>query len=257
MAEAAAAARPRESTPATGRPGASRAEPTIPEAASRPGAAQPPAVSVGADAASRPAEPPPAAVPSVPADPAPGGAVPTSLAAAAPAEGAHRGAPLPAESAAPGNPAGTAARPGVPAVPPQVAAAAGDALAMRIARALQDGNRTVTVALHPDELGRVEVRMAFRDGTVGVQMTLDRPATYDAFIRDRATLEQQMAQAGIDLGAGGLDLRFGGRQNAQPDGQAPGSGTASGQDAPKAEAASAGTARRPAGPGDSLVDILA
>jgi hypothetical protein len=47
-------------------------------------------------------------------------------------------------------------------------------------------------------------------------MTLDKPETFEAFSRNRAGLEQQLAQAGINLGDGGLDLRLG-QQGGQPE----------------------------------------
>ncbi len=99
---------------------------------------------------------------------------------------------------------------------PRVAGEAGEPVAMRIARAARDGDETVTLELHPAELGRVEVRLSFHADGVGVQMTLDRPETFEAFSRNRAGLEQQLAQSGIDLGGGGLDLRLG-QQGGQPD----------------------------------------
>jgi flagellar hook-length control protein FliK len=82
-------------------------------------------------------------------------------------------------------------------------------LAVRIGRAIQNGQSTVSVELQPAELGRVEVHLSFHSSGVGVQITIDRRETFDAFTRDRAGLEQQLSQAGIDLGGGGLDLRHG------------------------------------------------
>jgi flagellar hook-length control protein FliK len=82
-------------------------------------------------------------------------------------------------------------------------------LAVRVGRAVQDGTSTLSVELHPAELGKVEVRLSFHPDGVGVQMTVDRRETFDAFTRDRVALEKQFSQAGIDLGSNGLDLRFG------------------------------------------------
>jgi len=91
------------------------------------------------------------------------------------------------------------------------------ALAVRISTAVQDGHQTLSIELNPADLGRVEVRLSFHPDGVGVQMTIDKKETFDAFTRDRASLEQQFSQAGIDLGGGGLNLRFG-----QQTGQSPG-----------------------------------
>ncbi len=82
-------------------------------------------------------------------------------------------------------------------------------LAMHVAQALMDGDKTITVELHPAELGRVEIHFSFHSDGMNVRMTLDRPETFEAFSHDRGGLEQQLAQAGVDLGGGGLDLRLG------------------------------------------------
>jgi flagellar hook-length control protein FliK len=126
------------------------------------------------------------------------------------------------------------------------------AMGLRIARAMHDGNHTFSIELHPAELGRVDVRLSFHAEGVGVQMTVDRQETYAAFHRDRAALEQQLAQAGINLGSGGLDLRYG-AQSRQPLPQ---------QAAPTFRAAAsadalAGAAQSYATSSDSLVDIMA
>ena len=88
-------------------------------------------------------------------------------------------------------------------------------LALRIARAAQDGDKVLTVELHPADLGRVDVRLSFHADGMGVQMTIHRADTFDAFTRNRPGLEQQLAQAGINLGSGGLDLRAGQQQSGQ------------------------------------------
>lgn len=125
-------------------------------------------------------------------------------------------------------------------------------VALRIARAVHDGTPTMSVELHPAELGRIEVRLSFRDSGVGVQMTLDRPDTYAAFNRDRASLEQQLLQAGVDLSGGGLDLRYG-QQSHQPPPQ-PGTtvfrGTVGAGTAPREPETQANVAS------NSLVDII-
>jgi flagellar hook-length control protein FliK len=99
---------------------------------------------------------------------------------------------------------------------PAALAEARDTVALRVAHAAQDGVPTVSIDLHPAELGHVGIELSFHDGGVSVQMTLARHETYEAFSRDRVALEQQLAQAGLSLGSGGLDLRFGQKQDQQP-----------------------------------------
>jgi flagellar hook-length control protein FliK len=124
------------------------------------------------------------------------------------APAAQASAPAPASQALPD------------ATPPFAGAAAlaeaRDTVALRVAHAAQDGVQTISIDLHPAELGHVGIELSFHDGGVSVQMTLARHETYEAFSRDRVALEQQLAQAGLSLGSGGLDLRFGQKQDQQP-----------------------------------------
>jgi hypothetical protein len=87
-------------------------------------------------------------------------------------------------------------------------AEANRAVALRVSRAIRSGQDTLTIELHPAELGHVAVRIAFHGNGVDVRMVVSRQETFQAFTQDRAALEQQFSQAGIDLGAGGLDLRY-------------------------------------------------
>jgi hypothetical protein len=130
---------------------------------------------------------------------------------------------------------------------------AGETVALRIGRAVQDGTRMLTMELHPAELGRVEVRLSFHDGGIGVQMTLDRPETYDAFARDRGVMERQLADAGINLMTGGLDLRFG----QQPGHPAPQPGGAAARIALPTSATSPHVQPPSAAMYDGLINILA
>jgi flagellar hook-length control protein FliK len=87
-------------------------------------------------------------------------------------------------------------------------AGANRAVALRISRAIASGEDTLTIDLHPAELGHVAVKLAFHGNSVDVQMVVGRQETFQAFNQDRAALEQQFSQAGINLGSGGLDLRY-------------------------------------------------
>jgi flagellar hook-length control protein FliK len=93
--------------------------------------------------------------------------------------------------------------------PGNVGTGAGPQVAMHVAQALHDGTSTVTVDLHPAELGRVQVQIGFHADGLNLRLTIDRPETFDALSLDRSGLEQQLAGAGVDLSGGGLDLRLG------------------------------------------------
>ena len=115
----------------------------------------------------------------------------------------------------------------IPAAPASAGGAmaeANRAVALRVSRAIRSGEDTLTIELHPAELGHVAVRIAFHGSGVDVQMVVGRQETFQAFSQDRAALEQQFSQAGIDLGAGGLDLRYSQTPTQEPK-QAWGSGS--------------------------------
>jgi flagellar hook-length control protein FliK len=112
--------------------------------------------------------------------------------------------------------------PSQPAAPQSAAAGspewaeAREMVSIRTAHAVQDGVQNVSIDLHPAELGHVGIELSFHAGGVSVQMTLSRQDAYEAFSRDRAALEQQLAQTGINLGSGGLDLRFDQKRDQPP-----------------------------------------
>jgi flagellar hook-length control protein FliK len=128
---------------------------------------------------------------------------------------------------------------------------AGEQVAIHIAKALQDGSKTITVELHPAELGRVEIRLSFQSDGLSVQMTVDRQETFDSFSRDRGGLEQQLGQAGVDLGSGGLDLRLG-QQSDQSNSDTSGGSPRSASAVPTTQVPTP-----TAWVGNGLVDILA
>ncbi len=150
-----------------------------------------------------------------------------------------------------------AAPPSTPAIAsaaslaPGSPADAGAQVTVHVAQALASGGKTMTVELHPAELGRVEIRFSFHPEGLTVRMTLDRPETFAAFSRDRAGLEQQLAQAGVDLAGGGLDLRLG-QQSDQSNGY-------SAESTPRVKLASSTPATAPASSRvrNGLIDILA
>ena len=135
----------------------------------------------------------------------------------------------------------------------QAVGKAAETVAAQVGRAVQDGTRVLTMQLHPAELGRVEVRLSFHDAGIGVQMTVDRPETYDAFARNRSAMEQHLANSGVNLTTGGLDLRFG----QQPDRGMPQPSMHTVRVPLSGEAASSELPPRARFVRDGLVDILA
>lgn len=135
-----------------------------------------------------------------------------------------------------------------PHLPPET----GQQLALRVVTAAANRVDSVSVDLRPPELGRVELRLTFHDGTVQVSMAAERGDTFEALRQDRMHLEQQMQQAGLQLSSGGLDLQHGHlpRETPEPP-QAPPL-QAEGHDGAEEEAA---TPRLP--PSDSLIDLIA
>ncbi len=145
-----------------------------------------------------------------------------------------------------------------PAVPQraQLAAEAAPQLVMRVAQAQKDGVDRISVDLRPPELGRVELQMTFRDGMVHVVMRAEQPETFEALRQERHHLEQQMADAGLQLGAGGLDLQQGRLPQPEPEAESRRQGPVLASEGETAveETSSAGP-RPPAS--DSLIDIIA
>jgi len=225
------------------------ATPTAPAKAATPR----PAPIEPAPAAPRAAEAPPPA----PADAAPQGAVP-----AVPDGATILPAALPDPVAAPPPPPAVATAVTAPArgEAPQPQSAplhrapmseAAQQVAQHAVTAATDGVDSISVDLRPPELGRVELRLTFQDGTVQVAMAAERSDTFEALRQDRASLEQQMQQAGLQLGTGGLDLQHGRLPRPVPDAPATPRWTAeAGNSAEEIEAT-----RPPRS--DSLIDLIA
>ena len=134
----------------------------------------------------------------------------------------------------------TAAQPGLgPAGPPVAQAAAPQAQAaarpapatpaqqlmpvlVTLAAGAAGSSGAVTVTLDPVELGRVEISVRTeRDARARIQVTAERPETLLLLLRDQASLDRALAQAGI--GAEGRTLSF---DLAAGDGRGQGEGPA-------------------------------
>jgi flagellar hook-length control protein FliK len=95
-------------------------------------------------------------------------------------------------------------------------------VAIHVARSLGRGHDRLTVALHPAELGIVQVSVELGDPAgARAQITADRPETLEMLRRDSHQLEQSLRDAGIGLGSGTIGFSL--RQDGSPrqDGQVP------------------------------------
>jgi flagellar hook-length control protein FliK len=114
------------------------------------------------------------------------------------------------------------------------------------------------VALEPEALGRVEVRIE-RDAAgevAAVRVLAERPETLALLQRDAREFDRSLAQAGVQVPAGGMSFSLstgagsgqGQGQGAEAGGQRPGGRGSSGGAPPLSEAP-------PPRPGRSLLDI--
>jgi flagellar hook-length control protein FliK len=119
-------------------------------------------------------------------------------------------------------------------------------IAVQIKNAMQNGNSRLTVALHPAELGRVEVKLDIdKDKKVTATVVVDRPGTLDLLRNDAKALERALQDAGLQTGDGSLSFNLrdsngqngGAAQNGTGTGGGPGSGTGAGGPEVRAEAA--------------------
>lgn len=82
-----------------------------------------------------------------------------------------------------------------------------DALAVHIARKVQEGSSQFELRLHPMELGRLDISLTVaEDGRVQAVLRAERPETLDMLQRDARVLEQQLRQAGLEVGSNALSF---------------------------------------------------
>ncbi|GAB2175420.1 flagellar hook-length control protein FliK [Dongia sp. agr-C8] len=101
-------------------------------------------------------------------------------------------------------------------------------IAVQIRDAMQNGNSRLTVALHPVELGRVEVKLDIdKDKNVTATIVVDRPGTLDLLRNDAKALERALQDAGLQTDSGSLSFNLR-DSNGQNGGSQNGTGTGSG-----------------------------
>lgn len=87
-------------------------------------------------------------------------------------------------------------------LPHRGATPAAEQVAVQVSRAVKDGQGEIRIRMHPEELGRVDVKMEVaEDGRILAVLKAERPETLDILRRDVAGLEKALQEAGLDVGA--------------------------------------------------------
>jgi flagellar hook-length control protein FliK len=95
-----------------------------------------------------------------------------------------------------------------------------DQVATGVFRAATEGGGKVTIALTPQNLGRVEVEIEVKDGSkVTAVVVAERQETLDLLRRDAHTLERALADAGLKTDSNSLQFHL--RGQARDDGDSP------------------------------------
>lgn len=141
--------------------------------------------------------------------PAADGALPSLGAVTDPASARNSAAPAAAEAATPTAHASLPASPGTPAF--------GPALGLQLSTWLKDGVQHASLALHPQDLGPIDIRIAVKDGQTRIDLTADVAST-------RQALAEAMPQLSAALGDVGLSLNGGSVADPSAQGQQSGQG---------------------------------
>jgi len=102
------------------------------------------------------------------------------------------------------------AQPAAAANPPPPAARQVASVAVALAFA-PNGTGGFSLSLEPAELGRVEIRVQREGDRHSVRVTAERPETLALLQRDRHELDRNLAEAGLQIDAGGIAFSLEGR----------------------------------------------
>ncbi|WP_162937985.1 flagellar hook-length control protein FliK [Kiloniella sp. EL199] len=92
-----------------------------------------------------------------------------------------------------------------------------DQLSIHIKKAIGDNKDSISIKLHPSELGRVDVKLEIVDGnTMKAMITAERPDTLDMLQRDSRMLEKALQEAGLKTD--GQSLSFSLKQDGSEQG---------------------------------------
>jgi flagellar hook-length control protein FliK len=89
------------------------------------------------------------------------------------------------------------------------------ALGVAIAAKSKDGDKQFDINMHPAELGRVDVRISVDpDGKTQAHVSAEHPQTLQLLQNDKATLERNLRDAGLDVANNGLSFSLKGEQQS-------------------------------------------
>jgi flagellar hook-length control protein FliK len=108
-------------------------------------------------------------------------------------------------------------------------------VAVHIQRAVAAGQNRISIALHPAELGQIDVKLNIgNDGVVKAIVSIERPETFELLQRDARGLEKALQDAGLKTDSGSLSFNLKGesehnaaarREGAESDAQEAGTDT--------------------------------
>ncbi|MFM9865391.1 MAG: flagellar hook-length control protein FliK [Micropepsaceae bacterium] len=91
-----------------------------------------------------------------------------------------------------------------------------EALAVQIARKFEAGVSRFEISLHPAELGQLDISLSVADdGRIHAALRAERPETLELLQRDARSLEQQLRQAGLEVGSNALSFSLSGGAGQQ------------------------------------------
>ncbi len=80
---------------------------------------------------------------------------------------------------------------------------------LQIVKAFANGLDRITIQLHPESLGRVDVRLDIgQDGRMTASIAADRPETLELLQRDARALERALQEAGLKTDSGSLSFHL-------------------------------------------------
>lgn len=96
---------------------------------------------------------------------------------------------------------------------------------VRIAQGAANGQDTIKIQLRPQEMGRVDVKLEIRDGSVTAHVVADSRETLDMLKSDSRSLEKALSDAGLKTDSGSLNFSMRGESQQNMAREGSGRGT--------------------------------